>query len=238
MLIYSSMSMAATVEAKTKPVPKVALIGVERQSAEMLRAAFQQFKIESHVVVADAAEAMHKKKYEGCVVRLDDHALPVLEAVRGSARNRQITILGLCDTHEQVGRYAKFGINAVLKLPLDRQDTMKAVRATHLLILHELRRYVRLPIVLEVAMETSAGVKISGTTRDISYGGMSVKVPMKIGADTAMDVKFTLPNGELVKMPSVVLWFHPPELIGIRFESTDAPRQMVRRWIDGFLGIS
>jgi len=113
-------SMAAPSEVKTKPIPKVALIGIERQSAELLRSAFQQFKIESHVIGADAAEAMHKKKYEGCVVRLDQSALPVLEAVRSSARNRQITIVGIYDTHQEVAPYTKFGINAVLKLPLDR----------------------------------------------------------------------------------------------------------------------
>lgn len=230
--------MSPPIEAKTKPIPKVALIGVERQSAEVLRAAFQQFKIDSHVIAADPAEAMQKKKYEGCVVRLDDKALPVLEAVRNSPRNRQITIMGLCDKHEESFRYSKFGINAVLKLPLDQKDTVKAVRSTHLLILHELRRYVRLPIVLEVHMQTSGGSKISGMTRDISYGGMSVKVPTKIGAETTLDLKFTLPSGDLVKMPGVVLWFHPPELAGIRFESSDEPRQMVRRWIDGYLGIS
>jgi hypothetical protein len=230
--------MASPSEPRTKPIPKVALIGIERQSAEVLRAAFQQFKIESHVIAADPAEAMHKKKYEGCVVRLDENALPVLEAVRNSARNRQITILGICHNHDEAVRYSKFGISAVLKLPLDRQDTVKAVRATHLLILHELRRYVRLPIVIEVAMETSGGAKVSGMTRDISYGGMSIKVPTKISADTTLDLKFTLPSGDQVRMPGIVLWFHPPETVGIHFESTDEPRQMVRRWIDGFLGIS
>ena len=230
--------MSPSIEPKSKPVPKVALIGVERQSADILRAAFQQFKIDSHLIVTDPAEAMHKKKFEGCVVRLDDKALPILEAVRGSARNRQITILGVCNSHEETVRYSKFGINAVLKLPLDRQDTVKAVRSTHLLILHELRRYVRLPIVLEVAMETTGGSKVAGMSRDISYGGMSVKVPSKVAADTTLDVKFTLPNGDVVRMAGIVLWFHPPETIGIRFESHDEPRQMVRRWIDGFLGIS
>ncbi len=230
--------MSPPIETKTKPVPKVALIGVERQSAEVLRAAFLQFKIDSHVIASDPAEAMNKKKYEGCVVQLDDKALPVLEAVRNSPRNRQITIMGLCHNHEETFRYSKFGINAVLKLPLDQKDTVKAVRATHLLILHELRRYVRLPIVLEVNMETSGGSKVAGMTRDISYGGMSVKVPTKIGADTTLDLKFTLPSGDLVKMAGIVLWFHPPELVGIRFETTDEPRQMVRRWIDGYLGIS
>ncbi|MBZ5648238.1 MAG: PilZ domain-containing protein [Acidobacteriia bacterium] len=230
--------MTPPVAPKSKPVPKVALIGIERPAAELLRSTFLQFKIESHVLTTDPAEAMHKKKYEGCVVRLDDQAGPVLEAVRTSARNRQITILGLCHNHEEAIRYSKFGINAVLKLPLDRQETMKAVRSTHLLILHELRRYVRLPIVLEVVMETSTGVKINGMTRDISYGGMSVKVPTKVGPDTAMEIRFTLPSGDAVKMPANVLWFHPPELVGLRFESTDEPRQMVRRWIDAYLEIA
>ncbi len=234
----AASSEARSNELKTKPTPTVALIGLEEQPAEMLRAAFSQFKIGAQVLAADPAEAMHKKKYEGCVVRLDENAQPILEAVRTSARNRQITILGLCSNRDEAVRYAKFGINAVLNLPLDRQDAVKAVRATHLLILHELRRYIRLPIVIEVGMETVNGMKVTGMTRDISYGGMSVKVPVKVGAETSLEVKFTLPSGDQVKMPGTVLWFHPPETVGIRFESTDKPRQMVRQWIDRYLGIS
>jgi len=230
--------MTPPAAAKSKPVPKVALIGIERPAAEVLRAAFQQFKIESHVLTADPVESMHKKQYEACVVRLDDDAVPVLEAVRTSPRNRQITILGVCSNTQDAIRYSRYGINAVLRDPVERQDAMKAVRSTHMLILHELRRYVRLPIVLEVLMELRGGVKVSGMTRDISYGGMSVKVPTKVSAETAADVKFTLPSGDVVKIPASVLWFHPPDLIGIRFESTDEPRQMVRRWIDGYLEIS
>jgi len=230
--------MSALPAIKTKPVPKVALVGVDAPSALLLRTTFQQLKIEAHALHTDPAAAMHKTKYEGCVLPLDDHAQGVLEAVRTSPRNRQITILGLSKTPHDVVRYAKFGINAVLKLPLDRQDTMRAVRSIHLLILHELRRYIRLPIVVEVLIETNSGNKIKGMTRDISYGGMSVNVPTRMGADTGVNLKFTLPNGEVVKMPANVLWFHPPDLVGLRYESTEEPRQMVRRWIDGFLEIS
>ncbi len=230
--------MSTSAVTKTKPVPKVALIGVEKPSAELLRNTFQQFKIDSHVLTTDPVEVMQKKKFEGCVVRLNEQAGSVLEAVRNSARNRQITILGLCDDAKDAAPYSKFGINALLKLPLERQETMKAIRSTHLLILHELRRYIRLPIVLEVAIETVSGVKIKGMTRDVSYGGMSAKIPTRLGADTQVNLKFTLPNGDEVKIPGNVLWFHPPELVGIHFESTDEPRQMVRRWIDAYLEIA
>ncbi len=221
-----------------KVVPKVAMIGLEQASVELLRATFQQFKIDSHAIHGNPIETVQKKKFEGCVVRLDEKAVPVLEAVRNSPRNRQITILGICKSSQEAIRFSKFGINAVLKSPLERQDAMKAVRSTHLLILHELRRYVRLPIVLEVLMEVAGGAKITGTTRDISYGGMSLKVPTKISADSTADIKFTLPSGDLVKMPASVLWFHPPDLVGLKFESTDEPRQMVRRWIDTYLEIT
>jgi hypothetical protein len=221
-----------------KVVPKVAMIGLEHASAELLRTTFQQFKIESQVLSGNAVETMQKKKYEGCVVHLDDEAAPVLEAVRTSPRNRQITILGICKNPQEAVRFSKFGINAIVKSPIERQDAMKAIRSTHLLILHELRRYVRLPIVLEVLIELAGGTKVKGMTRDISYGGMSVNVPTKISAETTADLKFTLPNGDVVKIPASTLWFHPPDLVGLKFESTDEPRQVVRRWIDAFLEIA
>ena len=230
--------MSTSPTLKSKPVPKVALVGVDTATAALLKTSFQQFKIETHPLESDPVSRLHKAKYEGCVVPLDEHAQPVLEAVRTSPRNRQITVIGLSKTPQDVAPYTKFGINAVLKLPLDRQDTIRAIRSTHMLILHELRRYVRLPIVLEVLIETNAGMKIKGSTRDISYGGMSVNVPNRMGVDTGVDLKFTLPNGDVVKIPANVLWFHPPDLVGLRYESTDEPRQMVRRWIDAYLEIA
>ena len=38
--------------------------------------------------------------------------------------------------------------------PLDRQSVLKVVRATHLLVIHELRRYVRIPVVSQVEIDT------------------------------------------------------------------------------------
>jgi hypothetical protein len=229
--------MSSSVVAK-KVVPKVAFVGLEQASADILRTTFQQFKIDAHVVSGNAAEILHKKKYEACVVNLNDEAPAVLEAVRTSPRNRQITILGICENPQEAIRFSKFGINAIVKSPVERQDAMKAVRSTHLLILHELRRYVRLPIVLEVLIELAGGNKVKGMTRDISYGGMSVNVPTKISAETTADLKFTLPSGDVVKIPASTLWFHPPDLVGLKFETTEEPRQMVRRWIDAFLEIA
>lgn len=229
--------MSTPASSKPKHVPKVAIIGADAAGGELLKNTFQQFKIEVVPVGASALEDLHKRKFEGVVLKLDEEAPAMLEAIRTSPRNRQVTILGMCTNPSEAIRFSKYGINAVLKYPLERQDTMRAVRSTHLLILHELRRYVRVPLVLEVHLELMGGNRVAGVTRDISYGGLSLKLPTKISPETYTDMSFTLPNGTQVRVGGTVLWFHPPELVGIRFELTDERRTVVRRWIDEYLEI-
>lgn len=223
---------------KAKHVPTALLVGLKDDEAELLRAVFRQFSIESETAAGDVAKMVNKRKFEACVLRLDDGAGTVLEAVRGSARNRSIPILGICASAQQAIRYSKLGINAILHDPLERQDAMRGVRSAHLLIIHELRRYVRIPIVLGFAMDLFGGGKISGVTRDMSYGGMSVISPTRVSVDHAGEVTFTLPNGTAVKVGVTVLWRHEPELVGLRFETGDDRRLLIRPWVDEYLKLA
>jgi hypothetical protein len=223
---------------KAKHVPTALLVDLKDSESELLRSIFRQFSIESEVAAGDVAKIVNKRKFEACVLRLDDAAGAVLEAVRGSARNRSIPILGICASAQQAIRYSKLGINAILHDPLERQDAMRGVRSAHLLIIHELRRYVRIPIVLEFTLDLFGGGKISGVTRDVSYGGMSVISPTRISVDHAGEVAFTLPNGTAVKVGVTVLWRHEPELVGLRFELGDDRRVQIRPWVDEFLKLA
>jgi hypothetical protein len=223
---------------KAKHVPTALLVDLKDSEAELLRSIFRQFSIESEAATGDVAKTVNKRKFEACVLRLDDGAGAVLEAVRGSARNRSIPILGICASAQQAIRYSKLGINAILHDPLERQDAMRGVRSAHLLIIHELRRYVRIPIVLEFTLDLFGGGKISGVTRDVSYGGMSVISPTRISVDHAGEVAFTLPNGTAVKVGVTVLWRHEPELVGLRFELGDDRRVQIRPWVDEFLKLA
>lgn len=220
---------------KAKQVPTALLVDLTDSESELLRSVFRQFSIESEAATGDVAKMVNKRKFEACVLRLDDGAQVVLEAVRGSARNRSIPILGICASAQQAIRYSKLGINAILHDPLERQDAMRGVRSAHLLIIHELRRYVRIPIVLEFALDLFGGGKIGGVTRDVSYGGMSVISPTRISVDHAGEVSFTLPNQTHVKTGVTVLWRHEPELVGLRFEAGDDRRLQIRPWVDEYL---
>ena len=223
---------------KAKHVPTALLVDLKDGEAELLRSAFRQFSIESEVATGDVAKMVNKRKFEACVLRLDDGAQAVLEAVRGSARNRSIPILGICSSAQQAIRYSKLGINAILRDPLERQDAMRGVRSAHLLIIHELRRYVRIPIVLEFTLDLFGGGKIGGVTRDVSYGGMSVISPTRVSLDHAGEVSFHLPNGAGVKVGVTILWRHEPELVGLRFETGDDRRLLVRPWVDEYLKLA
>ncbi len=223
---------------RAKHAPTALLVDLKSDEAEVLRSVFRQFSIESETATGDVAKTVNKRKFEACVLRLDDGAGAVLEAVRGSARNRSIPILGICSSAQQAIRYSKLGINAILRDPLERQDAMRGVRSAHLLIIHELRRYVRIPIVLEFALDLFGGGKISGVTRDVSYGGMSVISPTRISVDHAGEVAFNLPNGTGVKVGVTILWRHEPELVGLRFEMGDDRRLQIRSWVDEYLKLA
>jgi len=214
------------------------LIQLEQDDVEMLSGIFRQFSIECETVSENAAHILDKKKFGACVLRLDDDAETTLQILRSSARNRNVPILGISGSATQAMRFSKYGINALLRDPLERQDAMRGVRSAHLLIIHELRRYIRVPIVLEFVLDLMGGGKFNGVTRDVSYGGMSVITPTRVSVDHAGEVSFTLPNDTRIKVGATVLWRHEPELVGLRFETGDDRRLQIRPWIDDYMKLA
>lgn len=214
------------------------LINLETNEAELLSGIFRQFSIESESVSENVAMLLDRKKFEACVLRLGEDAETTLQILRSSARNRNVPILGISGSATQAMRFSKYGINALLRDPVERQDAMRGVRSAHLLIIHELRRYIRVPIVLEFTLDLMGGGKFSGVTRDVSYGGMSVITPTHVSVDHAGEVSFTLPNDTRIKVGATVLWRHEPELVGLRFETGDDRRLQIRPWIDDYLKLA
>ncbi|HEV2021455.1 MAG TPA: PilZ domain-containing protein [Terriglobales bacterium] len=223
---------------KAKHGPTALLIHLEKDEAELLGGVFRQFSIASETVSGDVAKLVNQKKFEACVLRLDEGAERTLQTLRDSARNRNVPILGICSSTPQALRFSKYGINALLRDPLERQDAMRGVRSAHLLIIHELRRYIRVPIVLECVMDLMGGGKVAGLTRDLSYGGMSVITSTRVSVDHAGEVSFKLPNETGVKVGATILWRHEPELVGLRFEPADDRRLQLRPWIDDYLKLT
>ena len=140
----------------------------------MLAENFRQFNIEAVPVTSDAAERLRREKFEACALALGDGADQVMESVRSSPSNSRCIIYGVGGSAQVAMRYSKYGINAMFNEPLERPAALKLIRATRMLVLHEFRRYVRIPVMTEVCI-IGDGRKIVGSSIEMSSGGMSVK---------------------------------------------------------------
>lgn len=232
-------SSAATSTITGKINARALSINIDHACNAFMHDCFKQFGIHVVAVPGDPVPALNRQKFEACILRLyDPQAERILKAARSSSSNKGIVIYGIARNTQEALRYSNYGINAVFDEPLDRQSVLKVVRATHLLVIHELRRYVRVPLIAEALIETgSAAAKVM--TVEVSSGGMSVRSTNPISSsDAAVRVIAKLPGLEQLDVRAYVCWARPAEkLYGLRFDPSDQRRLNVRRWIDQYLEI-
>lgn len=229
------MSSAPTPRPRSHAVPRVALVQLDVSTSETLTKAFAQCGIQTIPVEEDFSKRLGMEQFQGCVVLLGDKAPAILEAVRSSRSNHKMLLYGLLPRDVDVRRFSKFGINTLIEFPVDRGNALNIARSTCSLLLHELRRYVRIPLVIEVAIDGPAG-NFSGSTREISGGGMSVQMTRYASLSDRLRLSFTLPNKPRLTIEGAVCWQKAP-LVGFQFMDSDPARQLVRDWINSFLGL-
>ena len=218
-----------------KAAARTALVDLKSADQALLAECFRQFGIESVVMTSNAAERLRKEKFEACVLNLGDGAEDVMEAARTSPSNSRCVLYGLGGNAQEAMRYSKFGINAMFHEPLERPAALKLVRATRMLVLHEFRRYVRVPMMTEVSVVSADGRRrFSATSLEMSSGGMSLKTTEEIPGGTNVEVSFALLTLPRVWVKGAITW-RKPKSIGVRFDATDERRQKVKSWIDSYL---
>ncbi len=217
-----------------KAAARVALVDLKESSRALLNNCFRQFGIETVLLSSGAAERVRQEKFEACVVPLGTGAEAVMEAARTSPSNSRMVLYGLGGNAQEAMRYSKFGINAMFQEPLERAATLKLVRATHMLVLHEFRRYARIPIMTEVNVVSSDGTRLVASSLEVSSGGMSLKSSGDMPSGTNVEISFSLLTLPRVNVRGVVTW-HKSKTFGIRFDPADDRRQKVKNWIDTYL---
>ena len=129
--------------------------------------------------------------------------------------------------------YSKYGINAMFAEPLERPAALKLIRGTRMLVLHEFRRYVRIPVMTQVSI-VGDGRRISASSIEVSTGGMSVQSSEDFSIGAGVEVSFSLMTLPRVNLKGVVSWCKPKS-IGVRFDAADQQRQKIKSWIDSYL---
>lgn len=226
-----------------KVVARAASIRIDNACNAFLQDCFRQFGVQVVPLPGDAPTLLNRQKFEACVLRLyDPDAERILQSARNSPSNKQMVIYGIARSTQEALRYSGFGVNAILDEPLDRQSVLKVVRATHLLVIHELRRYVRVPVVTEATINTGKG-STAAMTVEVSSGGMSVRCQGALPASDPVSVSADLPGLDTLSLRAYVCWSRPSDkayglrVYGLRFDPKDSRRLKLRSWIDQYLEI-
>lgn len=226
------MGTAAGVR-RTRAAASVALLGLDEATGAILADCFRQFGIRA--VSVNSPPDTTAEGYEACAVSLDGDAGSLLRRLRQA--DRHLVIYAVCNGIRQAMPYSAYGINAIIETPVQRQAALGVVRATHLLVLHELRRYVRVPLVAAVALEAN-GESMTGSSLEVSAGGLSVRVPRSLAVPQTVTASFELPGAGVINVRSVVSWMRQHEdSAGLRFDPEDPQRLVVRQWIEDYLGV-
>jgi hypothetical protein len=111
-----------------KSSARAALVGFNEPHRALLAVCFRQFNIDTVPITSNAAERIHKEKFEACVLPLGDGAEDVMEAARTSRSNSRCVIYGVGGSAQQAMRFSKYGINAMFHEPLERPAMLTRAR--------------------------------------------------------------------------------------------------------------
>jgi hypothetical protein len=229
-----SLGIALAPTPVKKVAARAALVDLKESSRALLTECFRQYGIETVVTSAGSAERLRQEKFEACVINLAPGAEAVMEAARTSPSNSRLVLYGLGGNAQEAMRFSKYGINAMFQEPLERPSALKLVRATHMLVLHEFRRYARIPIMTEVTVASPDNHRLSASSLEISSGGMSLKSAEDMPAGTNVEISFSLLTLPRVNVRAVVTW-RKTKSFGVRFDPADDRRQKIKVWIDSYL---
>jgi hypothetical protein len=226
-------SFALPSSSPRRAAARAALVDLNDAPRTLLAECFRQFGIETVAMSSASGDRLHKEKFEACVLSLKDGSGLLMEAARTSPSNSRCVLYGLGGNAQEAMRYSKYGINAMFHEPLERPAALKLVRATHNLVLHEFRRYVRVPLMTEVSV-VGDGHRLLASSIEMSTGGLSLKSPEEVPVGKNVEISFSLLTLPRISVRGTVSW-RKPKSFGVRFDPNDERRLKVKTWIDSYL---
>jgi len=236
-LEMTSSAFTAQFAPTKKATARVAMVDIPDSGRSILADCFRQFGMETVLMSEEAALRLKNEKFEACVVNMGPGTKEVLDTVRTSPSNSRMVIYGLGGSVQEAMKYSKYGINAVFNDPIERPTALKLVRATQMLVHHEFRRYVRIPVITEVSVVMSDNRRFTASSQEISSGGMSLKSAEEVSPAQSLEISFALLTLPRIWVRSTVTWRKPAsKSFGIRFDAQDERRLRIKQWIDAYLG--
>jgi len=155
------------------------------------------------VTMTDSRQAADRLVHEKFDAIFLDERMPDLEGielvrlVRATGLNRSTPIVMITGEQDRtlLGRAFEAGVNFFLFKPIERHRILRLIRVSEDSIQREARRFNRVKLQCNVALECEAR-RVTGTTLDISLGGLFVRASQALPVGASVIVKLEIRAGQ------------------------------------------
>jgi CheY-like chemotaxis protein len=147
-----------------------------------------------------AAARLVREKFDAIFL---DERMPELDGielvrlVRATGLNRSTPIVMITGEEDRtlLGRAFEAGVNFFLFKPIERHRILRLIRVSEASIQREARRFNRVKLQCNVALECESK-RVAGTTLDISLGGLFVRASQALPVGASVIVKLEIRTGQ------------------------------------------
>ena len=204
---------------------RVLVVDDDPATCELIQESLRAAEIESLALTRSVLAPQHLAKEKFDAVFLDVHmpepdGIELTRRIRSGGLNASTPIMVITgeQDHALLARAFQAGANFFLYKPIDRQDILRLLRATHGSIEQEKRRFRRVKVQCQVSIEAGAA-RITGSTLDLSIGGMFVQCSPILPVGTAARVTLDLKSDPKVALNARVLRVAGDDCMGLQFEN-------------------
>ncbi|MFY9561558.1 MAG: PilZ domain-containing protein [Terriglobales bacterium] len=207
-----------------------ALLGVLRPTLEKM-----SVSVEVCAAAQAGGEMLGKRKFDAVIVDCDDlqggvELLKTLRSTRSNASSVAFAVLNGGTTTQEA---FQVGANFVLQKPLTPLHATRCFNAALNFMVRERRRYFRHPVEMAVKISLPEGVELTGTTTNLSEGGMALRVAGKLPKSAEARLHFTLPGSNTsLELKGNIAWADATGNAGIKFvEVPQSSQYQLEKWL-------
>jgi hypothetical protein len=223
--------------APAKKNQMLAAIGIELAHLEFFKTSLEKYGVPMQVAAYDFGRPPKRADVSAFIVRLGAGAEEALTKIRAHEEFRDTLIYAVGTGGDLLNaNLSEFEISVLLP-DLSAPSVTDAVQSTYQLLLHQLRRYARIPIVTPVLVGAGDN-SVKGISRNVSAGGMSMSL-LTAGSLDAMQsepviqVSFSLPHSGRFHLSSVIVR-KADKLANFQFLGSPDQEEL-KGWIDRYL---
>jgi CheY-like chemotaxis protein len=194
-------------------------------NCELIKEVLHSVDIESLALThsGQAVTYLAREKFDAIFLDVNmpsPNGIELTRKIRSGGLNASTPIMVITGEDERalLAKAFEAGANFFLYKPVARHDILRLVRATTDSIEHEKRRFRRVKVSCNVVVQ-SGETQLTGSTLDMSFGGMFVQASGVLPVGTVAHVTLKVPSGPPLSFLARVLRVAGADSMGMQFEN-------------------